>query len=67
MKSIFQKFKILFFTFPLPKNNNIRIPRLILKGVYSDDVLDVDEIWLVFDTEVEMRAKWKENWDIVKK
>jgi len=38
-----------------------------LKGVYSDDVLDVDEIWLVFDTEVEMRAKWKENWDIVKK
>lgn len=37
------------------------------KGIYADDVLDVDEIWLVFDTEIEMRVKWKENWNIVKK
>lgn len=36
------------------------------KGIYADDVLDVDEIWLVFDTEIEMRVKWKENWNIVK-
>ena len=27
------------------------------KGIYADDVLDVDEIWLVFDTEIEMRVK----------
>ena len=28
--------------------------------------MDVDEIWIVFDTEVVMRKKWEENWDIVK-
>lgn len=36
------------------------------KGIYADDTLDVDEIWFVFDTEVEMRLQWKANWDIVK-
>ena len=37
-----------------------------VKGVYYEDLLDVDEIWIVFDTEVVMRKKWEENWDIVK-
>ena len=37
-----------------------------VKGVYYEDLLDVDEIWIVFDTEVVMRKKWEEHWDIVK-
>lgn len=36
-------------------------------GFYYDDMLDVDEIWIVFDTEVEMRPNWDRNWDVVKK
>lgn len=36
------------------------------KGVYYDDVSDVDEIWIVFDTEVDMRASWDKNWNVVK-
>lgn len=35
------------------------------KGIYSDDLTDVDEIWLVFDTEPDLRVKWNEYWGIV--
>ena len=35
------------------------------KGVYADEVKDVDEIWLVFDTEPDLRVKWDEYWGIV--
>lgn len=35
------------------------------KGVYADDVKDVDEIWMVFDTEPNLRPKWDEYWGIV--
>jgi len=35
------------------------------KGVYSDEVKDVDEIWMVFDTEPDLRVKWDEYWGIV--
>ena len=30
-----------------------------------DDVWDVDEIWMVFDTEPDLRPKWDEYWGIV--
>lgn len=36
------------------------------KGVYKDDVDYIDEIWIVFDTEVDLRPKWQENWEIIK-
>lgn len=36
-------------------------------GVYSNYKSEVDEIWLVFDTEVEMRPQWDTNWKIVTK
>lgn len=35
------------------------------KGVYADDVADVDEIWMIFDTEKDLRQNWNKNWDIV--
>ena len=31
------------------------------KGVYKDDVDYIDEIWIVFDTEVDLRPKWQEK------
>lgn len=37
------------------------------KGVYCDDAVDVDEIWIIFDTEVDLRPSWDKNWDTVKK
>ncbi len=37
-----------------------------LRGKYSDEILDVDEIWLVFDTEQELHPQWEDNWGIVK-
>lgn len=37
------------------------------KGIYCDDASDVDEIWIIFDTEVDLRPSWDKNWDIVKK
>ena len=36
------------------------------KGEFVDDLLDVDEIWFVFDTESDMRPGWKENYKIIK-
>ncbi len=36
------------------------------KGEYGEDVPYVDEIWIVFDTEPDLRQKWDEYWDIVK-
>ena len=36
------------------------------KGEFVDDLLDVDEIWFVFDTETDMRPGWKENYKIIK-
>ena len=37
-----------------------------VKGSYVDDILDVDEIWLVFDTEVDLRKNWSTNWNVVR-
>ncbi len=34
-------------------------------GIYSDDIALVDEIWFVFDTELELRNKWNEYSKII--
>ena len=36
------------------------------RGAYFNDVFDVDEIWIVFDTEKELHPCWNDNWEIVK-
>lgn len=36
-----------------------------MKGSYHDEIDYIDEIWLVFDTELELRTKWDEYWQIV--
>ncbi len=36
------------------------------KGDYGDEITYVDEIWLVFDTEPDLRQKWDEYWKIIK-
>lgn len=35
-------------------------------GIYSDDTSLVDEIWFVFDTELELRSKWNEYFTIIR-
>ena len=37
------------------------------KGIYFDVKSEVDEIWLVFDTEDELKGKWNEYYSIIKK
>ena len=34
-------------------------------GIFANDVKDVDEIWLFFDTEPDLRRNWDKNWSIV--
>ena len=35
-------------------------------GIYSDDTSLVDEIWFVFDTELELRSKWNKYFTIIR-
>lgn len=37
------------------------------KGIYFDVKSEVDEIWLVFDTEDELKGKWNEYYSIDRK
>ncbi|MCI6090394.1 MAG: RloB family protein [Solobacterium sp.] len=36
------------------------------RGAYFNDVFDVDEIWIVFDTEKELHPCLNDNWEITK-